>query len=348
MSTTRGTARFLSSISFSGSGFLCSYHLGVASCLIGQNILPSFETEEGEAYSSSLSSPRTIICGSSAGSMIASAIASGVHTDDGMNILLKIAKKTRESCGFLNFLTPGFSLIDQAAPLLFTAIKNATNSDKELLLNRLQHIKPRIALTHPKTYLNPMRSNMDAYRYVDEFNDIKDLVASSILSSYIPGCTGPLLLNRENNAVTRSFERFRKHSIKVKDGNFHHAIDLDSDFERGNSDISVGDGRLMDIYWDGGLSNMWPVVDKSTLVVSPLTGIFSPNTAITPTPTTANMLTVRRTNTASCEISRKNIEASMKMVLSPDDHLLEEWFSSGYDDASLLLRKNNMTNCFLI
>lgn len=109
------------SISFSGAGFLGCYHLGVASSLLKHGyLLPkgevatssSSQLKNGTKHStiaSSSSSPsrHPILLGASAGALTCAGIAAGVPGEDAMDIVLNVARATREKGGILDALRPG-------------------------------------------------------------------------------------------------------------------------------------------------------------------------------------------------------------------------------------------------
>lgn len=61
------------SISFSGAGFLGSYHLGVATSLQSLQVLPDLTTRKGNQTSAAA----TTLLGSSAGALVAAAVGVG-------------------------------------------------------------------------------------------------------------------------------------------------------------------------------------------------------------------------------------------------------------------------------
>ena len=91
--------------------------------------------------------------------------------------------------------------------------------DPEIFRRRVQPGLLRIGLTDKRglwpTPVGTLRQRfMDSYRYVDSYRDIEDVIACSMLSSYVPGLTGSLngvkddlpaflsgLLSNDNNNI---------------------------------------------------------------------------------------------------------------------------------------------------
>ena len=95
----KATLRGISSLGFSGAGFLTCYHLGVAQCLLKQGVL----LKQGERPSNNHATPR--LTGVSGGALTSAALVAGVDPDDGMQVILKVTNQTRQ--GTLDALTPG-------------------------------------------------------------------------------------------------------------------------------------------------------------------------------------------------------------------------------------------------
>lgn len=102
-SKTNSSSR-ISSLGFSGSGFLACYHLGVAKCFLEHGCLDSFK-RSGELGAR--------LTGVSGGALIAAAVTAGVDPEVGMQTTLGIAQRTRQEGGYLDVFRPGYvSLID--------------------------------------------------------------------------------------------------------------------------------------------------------------------------------------------------------------------------------------------
>lgn len=239
----------------------------------------------------------------------------------------------------LDALTPGFSLIDQVEGPFREALARALGGhchrdegtpenaatirdvDPELFRRRVPDGSLRIGLTDrrglwPTPVLSFRERFLDSYRYVDAYRDVEDIIACSMLSSYIPGLTGPLnntmddvpaflsvLLNKDfagtrdpsknatlNDANVRAGLRLNEMTNLglVKDGKTGLPV-VGRDVSRGTG---IDDGKLVDysnggeehstIYWDGGIVDVFPTIDEHTVVVAPLNGIFNPNPSICP------------------------------------------------------------------
>lgn len=317
------------SFGFSGAGFLGAYHVGVAACLHRQGLLPD---------------STLFVTGVSAGSMIAAASLAGVNPDpDGMEVVLQAARRTRELAlvsqtkGALDFtvsldvLTPGFSLIDQVEGPFRNAIVKALGgripeqsasvdaSDQDSKMSNVYDIDPelfkqrfpdgslRIGLSDRRILTTlPLSSPNKSYRYVDSFRDVDDIVATCMLSSYIPGATGPLHLrdkvpdffsgffgernlNNEtdstngNDTVHRAGARLRlmEKAGLVKHGESGLPVKMQQPERELDNDAEVEPLNSTD-FWDGGIADVFPTFDDHTVIIAPVNGIFSPNPAICP------------------------------------------------------------------
>lgn len=208
-------------------------------------------------------------------------------------------------------------------PLLRAAVADATNGEEEALLHRLRVARPWISLTHPRTFLDPGRPTREARRRATRFETAEDLITASLLSSFIPGVTGRL---RESSRVLRN--------ALVLDAE-SSAMDRRDEFK--------GADQVMGSYWDGGLSDNWPVVDESTLLVTPIDGCYSKNPSIAPFSLPGG-LQLKMTDEASIKINAENFTAFRQMLNSSTDVQLQKWHRSGYDHAMSFLKKNNMMN----
>lgn len=104
MSFLASTAKTLPSLGFSGAGFLTSYHLGAADCLLKRGfLLPRGELPEQQQQR--LTPP--VLTGVSGGALVATAVSIGVRPEDGMAATLAIADYTRKTGGILDHLRPG-------------------------------------------------------------------------------------------------------------------------------------------------------------------------------------------------------------------------------------------------
>lgn len=336
----------LPSIGFSGAGFLGCYHVGVAACLQRHGWLGVDESGNKNNNTIQLATTIKplvpLLTGVSAGSMIAAATAAGVAPEqDGMEVVLAAARRTREmsktsALPTLDALTPGFSLIDAVEGSFREAIVKALGGrlplqsqkqqdDYDYSLDSLYDIDPqlfersfpngslRIGLTDKRSLLSsfpppsPLSSLPKSYRYVDSFRNVEDVVAACMLSSYIPGVTGPLLADNiadkllgvfnfgsekddvksGKDAAKRAGRQLREMTRLglVKDGTTGHptqnSLDkTESEIETTNQD-DEDDDSIHPQYWDGGIADVFPTFSERTVIVSPINGIYT-NPAICP------------------------------------------------------------------
>jgi Patatin-like phospholipase len=199
----------VSSIGFSGAGFLAAYHLGVAACLLKYDVLPpagvKYESDKdltGDCTIFAASPfendyhkkryPWLPLTGVSAGAIVASAILAGVHPERGMDAILQVAGQARNA-GRWDSFTPGFSLVDAFEHHLSTLLREATYHDEEFLLKHRYDDGRllRIGLTDRRIF-PPMGQNPAAICHVRRYGGYADVIAACILSSYVPGITGPI------------------------------------------------------------------------------------------------------------------------------------------------------------
>lgn len=101
------------SISFSGAGFLTSYHLGVVHCLRKHGIVGKNDIHWQQAASSKIASSTSspmILSGVSGGALAATSIVLDIRTEDAMSITMKIARLASADGGMLNALHPRYEL----------------------------------------------------------------------------------------------------------------------------------------------------------------------------------------------------------------------------------------------
>lgn len=310
----------ISSIGFSGAGFLTCYHLGVADCLLHHGII-SQNTDEKPSHQT--------LTGVSGGALVSAGVALGVSPKDGMNTVLRVTKTTSLQ-GRLDAFTPGYSLIDQVEENFTNSLKNALGGndyDVELLQHRLQNSRLRIGFTDRRVF-PPFSHNTRAYFYMDTFRDVEDVVAACILSSYIPFVTGPAWgsLHTRNLAVKRAKDRI------------HEMVELGF-CKHGETGQVVKPTTAYDpfqnreYFWDGGLVNVFPIVDEKTLIVTPICARFSPNPYISPAVENDSLPTLRVDPRSEVYLSSANLETLRRMTISSDSTVLEGRFSQGHDDA---------------
>jgi hypothetical protein len=330
-------SKVISSIGFSGAGFLAAYHLGVAACLADQGILPSQRHQPADTIR---------LTGVSAGSLVAAAIAARVDVATcGMEAVLQISHTTRQA-GRLDALQPGFSLIDVVEGIFDKLLRAAADEDPELFLQRVNG-GLRIGLTDRRVF-PPVGYNPKAFVYVDKYRSVDDVVAACILSSYVPGVTGPALgsLAIKNHAVVRA-ARLMTDMIKdgcVKKGTTGETVQVrqytsnvaeaeESRQQKKNRHVL---GR--EICWDGGLVNAFPTIDHKTIIVSPVAADFT-NDAISPAIeySAASVRKLVLNPVVTLHLTAANAAAVRCMVLSSEDSVLEKKFAQGYDNAKQFL-----------
>lgn len=363
LSSSTPTKPSLTSFSFSGAGFLGSYHAGVYQCLLKHNhVLKPLERLEPDAKS-------PVLTGVSAGALISAAISAGVTPESAMNVILEVANRTREKGGLLDTLAPNFSLIDQLDDLLEVEMQkalggseNENDYDLDLLLNRIQHGKLlHIGLTDKKKFdvLN-LKTDLDAYVYADQYRSIKDITSCAVLSSYIPVGTGPAIwndANSENNAVKNAWKIVSEMEELgfLKHGMTRETIrrDVTSDDETSEKDLQ---------YLDGGLCNLFPEIDEDTIIIAPINGLYS-KPCITPeipmdddekTLYSSILSRIKVDFPITLEMSEgirvgantENLLALYQMARSSSSETLQGKFRDGYDDATRFLKKNDMLTVF--
>lgn len=256
----------------------------------------------------------------------------------------------------------------------------ALNGDMELLQRRIKNEQGqsllRIALSNKYDMFSKDKSIEEAYRYTDTYRDIEDICAAAVLSSFIPGVTGPVqgAESSENKGtfdqysyffLLHSLDRFYLHEkfiLKlillliaavgrawkrlremlelgfVKDGESEEVLGLEDVYLDDNNNESAATP-----YWDGGISNMWPIYDSKTLIVTPVNGNYKPNPFVAPAlvlndesdqlgePYIPRMLKLN--DRTEVGINTANLISLIKMCISSDDQFLERRFRNGYDDA---------------
>mmetsp|Transcript_14985 Transcript_14985/g.22881 ORF Transcript_14985/g.22881 Transcript_14985/m.22881 type:complete len:358 (-) Transcript_14985:445-1518(-) len=321
-----------SSVSFSGAGFLMSYHLGVAQCLLEHGVLKI----EGEQ----------VVTGVSGGSIVAASLVYGIEPNDSMGEVLKVASSARKNA--LNIYKPGYSVLDIMELHIKDRLLEKFISNEERMQILLKTKKQlRIGLTD-RRFMPPITSairsaphgrsrywekKMQAYRYIDTFDTPDDVVASSLLSSYLPGVTGPLFgkFSGQNVAIKKAQRRL-KGLCKlgyVKDYHGYSIPHLDNE-----------DNRI--IFLDGGLVNTWPVIDDTTLVVTPLNIRSNKHDVICPSVNNHFSYYVQVSPQAQIGYHMDNMETFLHIAWSSVDSKLQEWFSAGHDDAKQFLENRNM------
>ncbi|KAL3781870.1 hypothetical protein HJC23_005410 [Cyclotella cryptica] len=247
----------------------------------------------------------------------------------------------------LDVLTPGFSLIDQVegpfreamvkalggtfsydsnsgnAAIICDDSNNNSNDnpydiDPELFKRRFPGGTLRIGLTDrralwPPPIPSPIATEriLDAYRYVDTYRDLDDIVAACMLSSYIPGVTGPFHLRDKvpdllhgffgvtnsnensgnsvateqpiNDTVDRAGTRLRvMESLGLVKHGKTGLPTVKRKPEENSTPARHAESSNSTDFWDGGIADVFPTFDDQTVIIAPVNGVFSPNPAICP------------------------------------------------------------------
>lgn len=282
----------------------------------------------------------------------------------------------------MDVLKPGFSLIDQLEDLMELEMQSALGGskdfpgdyDNDLLMNRIQGGKLlHIGLTDREKFdFTNARADLKAYVYADQYRDLKDISSAALLSSYIPVGTGPANWEKDskNLAVRRAWDTVKEMRVLgfLKDGITKSALrpklgedrlDVD-DLIQGSKSFEEDD-KLG--YLDGGFANMFPEIDESTLIVSPINGIYKKPFIAPMPPTTTDILhgessmeQFKLPMSLHFEISHrvkiganvKNLLALYQMARSSSQQVLEEKFGEGYDDAKRFLSEHGLISVYSV
>ena len=296
----------ISSLGFSGAGFLASYHLGVVHAWQQQQL------------------PDLPVTGVSAGALVAASVAAGVP--DGMETVLAIAQQTRQQAR--GVLQPGFSLVDVLETHVRQRWYATVDGDSDEFIRRLHRCGVRIGLTDRRIWPQPQ-----AEVWVHQFRDIDDVVAACILSSYVPGVTGPIRGSGDvrNNAVFRANQRL------------HDMVQAGCVTTRGTVPVDAG----REVFWDGGLVNAFPTYDRDTVIVTPIAADFTHNASINPSiaqPSSTRKLAVNPN--LAIHLTMGNLHTFLGGLLSPDQNNLESFFAQGYDGALKFLNQRGLLRVF--
>ena len=283
------------------------------------------------------------LTGVSAGALVAASIAVGMDADDGMETVLSIARKARQA-GRLMALQPGFSLVDVMEAEVRERLYKAVDGDNEKFLRRIDYGRNlRIGLTDRRVW-PPVGPNPRAMCYVDQYRDVDDVVAACVLSSYIPGVTGPALGNKHlhHHAILRAAGRLQemvRHGC-VKQGLTGEPLRP--------SDVSTD---LRELYWDGGLVNAFPVYDANTVIITPIAADFV-NESINPSIEYRNkkgfpMRKWQANPTTKVHMTAANAHTFRSLVLNPDEENLQFFFAKGYDNGVAFLDQQSHVKIFV-
>jgi hypothetical protein len=373
------TPRQITSFGFSGAGFLACYHLGVAKCLMDQGILHKRGVltrgdNDGENKQNITSS--IALTGVSAGAIISAAVIAGVCPEQGMEAVMAVSRRTRDTGGYLDTLSPSCSLVDVMEEHLGRLIRESVYEDEEYFLQRIHNgggrgSLLRIGLTDRRVF-PPVGQNPRAACYCDTFRSIDDVLAACILSSYVPGVTGPAWGNLDGrySAVTRA-SKLLTEMIQlghVKKANTGEPLTLSTPVASSaanENDNNPGSSRdVREICWDGGLVDAFPCIDKNTVIVTPLAVDAFPNASINPSigydsnsnnsnasdfniyETSDNAKTktpfVRLNDRIQVHWTAANAHTFRCISFSSEDAVLQDKFTQGYDNAQQWLVRHNL------
>lgn len=376
------TPRRISSFGFSGAGFLACYHLGVAKCLMDQGILHKrgvLARDDDDANKQNTSS--VALTGVSAGAIISAAMIAGVCPEQGMQAVMEVSRRTRDTGGYLDALSPNCSLVDEMEEHLGRLIRESVYEDEEYFLKRIHNNNSsnnaatggggsllRIGLTDRRVF-PPVGQNPRAACYCDTFRGIDDVLAACILSSYVPGVTGPAWgsLDGRYSAVTRA-SKLLTEMIQlghVKKANTGEPLTLSTPLANATANIRGSSGDVREICWDGGLVDAFPYVDKNTVIVTPLAVNVFPHASINPSigydsndnnkindnevnkyETSDNAKTktpyVRLNDRIEVHWTAANANTFRCITFSSEDAVLQDKFAQGYDNAQQWLVRHNL------
>jgi predicted acylesterase/phospholipase RssA len=379
------TPRRITSFGFSGAGFLACYHLGVAKCLMDQGILHKQgvlarggdDDENKQNNTSSIA-----LTGVSAGAIISAAVIAGVCPEQGMQAVMAVSRRTRDTGGYLDTLSPNCSLVDEMEEHLGRLIRESVYDDEEYFLQRIHNNKNthaasgspsgsgsllRIGLTDRRVF-PPVGDNPRAACYCDTFRSIDDVLAACILSSYVPGVTGPAWgsLDGRYSAVTRASKRLTEmvQLGHVKKANTGEPLTLSSPVPSSTANENNNDhGSSREICWDGGLVDAFPYIDKDTVIVTPLAVNVFPHASINPSITydsssnsnysdennyesSDNTKTetpcVRLNDRIQVHWTAANAHTFRCISFSSQDAVLQDKFAQGYDNAHQWLVRHSL------
>lgn len=333
----------ISSFGFSGAGFLASYHLGVVKVLQEQGLL--LAAAGGVGPNSKDKQQLLPLTGVSAGALVAASVAVGMDAEEGMDTVLEIARQTRQA-GRLATLQPGFSLVDVMEVEVSKRLHKAVNDDTEEFLRRIENGRLlRIGLTDRRVW-PPVGKNPRAICYVDRYRDIDDVVAACVLSSYVPGVTGPARgsLDGRHKATLRAAGRLQEMvgmgCVKNLSGEPLSPMELSSD--------------LRELYWDGGLVNAFPIFDEDTVIVTPIAADFS-NVSINPSveyrdEDKEGLQSMRSLKSVvanpNIHITTANLHTFRSLLLDPAESNLQAFYAKGYDNAVAFLHRHSLLQVY--
>ncbi len=249
-----------------------------------------------------------------------------------------------DSCYFCSF-----SLIDQVAEAITVLVRDV---DEELALRRTDYGRLlHIGLTDSRAFPQ-FRRNRDAYLYVDHYESLEEILSACILSSYIPGLTGPMAHKtfERNGAVRRAnkvlISMTERGSIKNARGIPLRKID-NSWIGQDAIGHDLVDFQNNILFWDGGLVNVFPAINLDTCIVTPFTGFFT-NPTISPSSSPNTPQSIEAHNDYSRPaLCLENLRTIRYIAFSSESLALESWFEQGYNDANAFLNHKRVASDFL-
>ncbi len=200
-----------------------------------------------------------------------------------------------------------------------------------------------------------VKGNLNMYVYTSKYRNLKDIVSTAILSSYIPIGTGPLRANEPNTNNTAVKDSFQTVQEMEELGYIRHGVTGEivnqtmygssSHDDDGDDDTTTSFFSRESYFWDGGLVNMFPTIDESTVMVTPLNCQFS-NPYIAPDAITDNNHYINIDKNVSLGMNMQNLQLFRKMLKSSDPEYLDEKFKDGYDDTQKFLKEKGLLRVF--
>lgn len=154
-----------------------------------------------------------------------------------------------------------------------TEKNNYEDYDRGLFQERVKHLY--VGMSHRRTALFKNDKNNKAFCYVNQFRDADDLIAACIMSSYIPGATGPVKgkLSKKHGAVARANARVKE----MESLGFVKRFADDQPINQRQSMLKKGpiltrraSHKVRESYVDGGLTQSLPVRDGNTVLICPV------------------------------------------------------------------------------
>lgn len=215
--------------------------------------------------------------------------------------------------------------------------------DEEFALRRIDHGRLlRIGLTDSRTFPRFRRNNASAYLYVDKYEKLEEIISACILSSYIPGLTGPL--SHKSPSRNGAVRRANKTMLRMLDRGFiKDALGLpirkiDDRWMTGSATPRMLEGFQSDVlFWDGGLANVFPTIDRDTCIVTPFSGCFR-NPSISPSSYNAQQkVEFEKSFADRPQFCLENLMTLRYIAFSSGSLALEKWFEQGFNDANKYL-----------